>query len=182
MLQVSTSIEGRISPSLRDNFARLLAPRTMAFIGGGQVEATLKTLHQQDYAGDVYVVNPRRREIGGYKCVPSIGDLPVSPDAVFLAVNADATIKALRELSAVKAGGVVCYASGFSEIGASGFERNLAFVEASGDMAVVVLKLLRPSQLRQSWHDLANTLPKTAFQPWCCSHFTKWQRYRPFGL
>ncbi len=138
MLQVSTSVEeGRISPTLRENFARLLAPRTMAFIGGGQVEATLKTLRQQDYAGDVYVVNPKRSEIAGYKCIPSIADLPVSPDAAFLAVNADATITALRELSAMKAGGVVCYASGFSEIGAAGFERNLAFVEAAGDMAVV---------------------------------------------
>lgn len=138
MLQVSTSVEeGRISPTLRENFARLLAPRAMAFIGGGQVEATLKTLRQQDYAGDVYVVNPKRSEIAGYKCIPSIADLPVSPDAVFLAVNADATITALRELSAMKAGGVVCYASGFSEIGAAGFERNLAFVEAAGDMAVV---------------------------------------------
>ncbi|EEY02121.1 conserved hypothetical protein [Brucella sp. F5/99] len=122
---------------MRENFARLLAPRAMAFIGGGQVEATLKTLRQQDYAGDVYVVNPKRSEIAGYKCIPSIADLPVSPDAVFLAVNADATITALRELSAMKAGGVVCYASGFSEIGAAGFERNLAFVEAAGDMAVV---------------------------------------------
>ncbi|KAB0564484.1 acetate--CoA ligase family protein [Brucella pituitosa] len=138
MLQVSTSVEeGRISPTLRENFARLLAPRTMAFIGGGQVEATLKTLRQQDYAGDVYVVNPKRSEIAGYKCISSIADLPVSPDAVFLAVNADATINALRELSAMKAGGVVCYASGFSEIGAAGFERNLAFVEAAGNMAVV---------------------------------------------
>ncbi|WP_449415652.1 acetate--CoA ligase family protein [Ochrobactrum teleogrylli] len=138
MLQVSTSVEeGRISPTLRENFARLLAPRAMAFIGGGQVEATLKTLRQQDYAGDVYVVNPKRSEIAGYKCIPSIADLPVSPDAVFLAVNADATITALHELSAMKAGGVVCYASGFSEIGAAGFERNLAFVEAAGDMAVV---------------------------------------------
>ncbi|KAB2729198.1 acetate--CoA ligase family protein [Brucella intermedia] len=138
MLQVSTSVEeGRISPTLRENFARLLAPRTMAFIGGGQVEATLKTLRQQVYGGDVYVVNPKRSEIAGYKCIPSIADLPVSPDAVFLAVNADATINALRELSAMKAGGVVCYASGFSEIGAAGFERNLAFVEAAGDMAVV---------------------------------------------
>lgn len=138
MLQVSTSVEeGRISPTLRENFARLLAPRTMTFIGGGQVEATLKTLRQQDYAGDVYVVNPKRSEIAGYKCIPSIADLLVPPDAVFLAVNADATITALRELSAMKAGGVVCYASGFSEIGAAGFERNLAFVEAAGDMAVV---------------------------------------------
>ncbi|MBK3746266.1 CoA-binding protein, partial [Paraburkholderia aspalathi] len=110
MLKVNSCMEeGHIRPALRKNFARLLAPRSIAFIGGSQVEATLKTLKQQDFSGDVYVVNPKRSEIAGYKCIPSVADLPVSPDAVFLAVNADVTIIALRELSAMQAGGVVCY-------------------------------------------------------------------------
>ncbi|WP_235889811.1 acetate--CoA ligase family protein [Brucella haematophila] len=129
--------DGFVRPALRENFRRLLAPKTMAFIGGGQVESTLKTLREQDFAGEVYVVNPKRSEIAGYPCVASIVDLPVSPDAVFLAVNADATIIALRQLQALKAGGVVCYASGFSEIGEAGMARHEAFIEASGDMAVV---------------------------------------------
>ncbi|MDT8856907.1 acetate--CoA ligase family protein [Paracoccaceae bacterium Fryx2] len=127
----------RIGPGLRRNFGRLLAPGHMAFIGGTQVERTLTTLRAQGYTGVVHAVHPRRDEIAGYPCVRSIADLPAAPDAVFLAVNADATIAALDPLRAMDAGGVVCDASGFSEIGAAGAERNRAFIRASGGMAVV---------------------------------------------
>mgnify|MGYP001170109623 CR=1 FL=1 len=127
----------RNRPIREQNFRRLLAPRRMAFIGGGQVERTLTTLRGQDFAGEVYVVHPKRREIAGYKCVPALRDLPAAPDAVFLAVNADASIAALRDLREMDAGGVVCYASGFSEIGEAGAERNRDFIEAAGEMAVV---------------------------------------------
>lgn len=127
--------EGRISATLRQNLSRLLAPRSMAFIGGAQCEYTLTTLRQQNYQGEVWVVHPKRDQIAGYPCLRSIADLPAAPDCVFLAVNADLTIAALRELSAMGAGGVVCYASGFSETG--DMARNAAFIEAAGEMAVV---------------------------------------------
>jgi acetate---CoA ligase (ADP-forming) len=133
----SNAAGSRISPTLRRNLQRLLAPRTMAFIGGTQVERTLVTLRSQDFEGDVYVVNPRRDEIAGYKCLPTIQDLPIAPDAVFLAVNADASIEGLNQLRDIDAGGVVCYASGFSEIGEAGAERNRRFIKAAGEMAVV---------------------------------------------
>ncbi|TPQ51721.1 CoA-binding protein [Prosthecomicrobium hirschii] len=127
----------RMRPALRRNFRRLLAPQRMAFIGGTQVERTLTTLRDREFAGEVHVVHPKRSEIAGYRCVPRIADIPSPPDAVFLAVNADATIRALDELRRIDAGGVVCYASGFAEIGEAGAERNRAFIQASGDMAVV---------------------------------------------
>lgn len=130
-------IRPRLDPARRANLHRLLAPQRMAFIGGTQVERTLDTLRQQDFAGIVDVVHPRRSQIAGYDCVPTIADLPAPPDAVFLAVNADVTITALDELRALGAGGAVCYASGFSEIGEAGAERHAAFVRAAGDMAVV---------------------------------------------
>lgn len=133
----STAFASRISPALSRNFQRLLAPRTMAFIGGAQVEYTLNTLREQDFAGAVYVVHPRRDEIAGYKCVRKMQDIPEAPDAVFLAVNADASIVALNDLRAMDAGGVVCYASGFAEIGEAGAQRNRDFIEAAGEMAVV---------------------------------------------
>lgn len=128
---------GRISTALRRNFRRLLAPRRMAFIGGQQAERTLNTLRGLAFDGEVEVVHPKRTEIAGYRCVRSIRDLSGSPDAVFLAVNAEATITALEELREMGAGGAVCYASGFAEIGEAGAERNRRFIEASGDMAVV---------------------------------------------
>lgn len=138
-MQIPSSVAAgsRISSALRRNFERLLAPRRMAFIGGGQVERTLTTLRSVDFQGEVYAVHPRRTEIAGYACVPNVRDLPAAPDAVFLAVNADASIVALGDLREMDAGGVVCYASGFSEIGEAGAERNRDFIKAAGEMAVV---------------------------------------------
>ena len=129
--------EVRLSEARRNNLRRLLYPRRMAFVGGTQAERTLATLRLQSFAGIVDVVHPKRTEMAGYPCVRSIADLPEPPDAVFLAVNADATIEALDELRKIGAGGAVCYASGFSEIGEAGMDRHHAFVRAAGDMAVV---------------------------------------------
>lgn len=134
---MSTVPASRLTEARRSNLRRLLYPRRMAFVGGGQAERTLATLRQQPFAGVVEVVHPKRSEMSGYPCVPRIADLSEPPDAVFLAVNADATIEALAELRAMGAGGAVCYASGFSEIGEPGMERHRAFVQAAGDMAVV---------------------------------------------
>ena len=138
MLDVKASRPvSRLKPELRRNFGRLLAPRSMAFIGGTQAERTLTTLRTKPFEGRVHVVHPTRKEMAGYPCVPTIADLPEAPDAVFLAVNAEATNTALGKLNAMGAGGVVCYASGFAEIGEAGAARNTAFIAASGDMAVV---------------------------------------------
>lgn len=138
MLHVrATNTHTRISQALRSNMQRLLAPRSMAFIGGTQVEYTLNTLRTLPFEGAVHVVHPNRQEIAGYRCIPSVQDLPGAPDAVFLAVNAEASIATLGDLREISAGGVVCYASGFAEIGEPGMERNRRFIEAAGDMAVV---------------------------------------------
>lgn len=127
----------RLSETRRRNLQRLLAPRRMAFIGGGQAARTLETLRLQPFAGTVDVVHPTRSEMAGFRCLRRISDLPEPPDAVFLAVNADATIAALDQLREMGAGGAVCYASGFAEIGGAGAARDRDFVRAAGDMAVV---------------------------------------------
>ncbi|MEL6318171.1 MAG: acetate--CoA ligase family protein, partial [Pseudomonadota bacterium] len=42
-------------------------------------------------------------------------DLPAPPDAAFLAVNRSETVAAMAELTAIGAGGAVCFAAGFAE-------------------------------------------------------------------
>ncbi|AGT09788.1 acetate--CoA ligase family protein [Paracoccus aminophilus] len=126
-----------LSAARRANLGRLLAPRHILLIGGAQVEGALRNLKRHGYAGEIYVVNPKRAEIGGHPCLRSIAEVPVAPDAVYLGINADATIAALHELAEKGAGGVIAYASGFSELGEAGAARNRALIAASGEMAVV---------------------------------------------
>ncbi|MGF7159787.1 acyl-CoA synthetase (NDP forming) [Rhodoligotrophos appendicifer] len=119
------------------NIARLLAPRHLMFAGGIRNAEIINITRRAGYQGEIYVVHPQRAEIGGIRCTPSILDLPVVPDASFLTIPADATIAAIRDLSAMGAAAAVCYASGFSEIGGVGMARHAALIEAAGDMALV---------------------------------------------
>lgn len=126
-----------ISPALRANMDRLLAPRSIAFVGGSFAERAIRSLRRHDYKGDVYAVNPTRAEIAGVKCFRTLADLPAVPDAAYVAVPAEATVEAVAELRRIGAGGAVCYASGFSELGPAGADVNRRLIEAAGDLAIV---------------------------------------------
>ena len=119
------------------NLGRLLNPRQIAFVGGETVASAIRICRKAGYRGDIFAVNPKRQEIEGVACLSAIGDLPVAPDACFLAIPADATIEAVKQIGRIGGAGAVCYASGFAEIGGIGRKRHDALVAASGDLAVV---------------------------------------------
>ena len=89
------------------DLGRLLRPRHVAVLGGGWAANLLRTLRGSDFQGPVWPVHPSREQIEGYACLPSLAALPEAPDAVFIGVNRDATIEAVRALSAMGAGGAV---------------------------------------------------------------------------
>jgi acetate---CoA ligase (ADP-forming) len=127
-----------ITPNLRKaNLARLLAPASIAFVGGGNAEWAIGALGHHAFAGRVYAVHPKRETMAGHRCYATVADLPEVPDAVYLAVPADATVTAVAQMAQLGVGGVVCYASGFSELGEVGQAINRQLVEAAGDMALV---------------------------------------------
>ncbi len=121
----------------RRNLRRLLNPRHMAFLGGDRAASAIDACRSAGYAGDIYVVHPTRSEIAGIACTPSIAALPIAPDAAFLGIAAEPTVRTVAELSAIGAGGAVCYASGFAEMGEVGRERNARLLQAAGDLALV---------------------------------------------
>jgi acyl-CoA synthetase (NDP forming) len=126
-----------LSAARQANLRRLLNPRHIAFIGGDSAAVAIRICRDAGYRGEIFAVHPKRPEIEGIACLASIADLPLAPDACFLGIPADATIAAVKEIRAIGAGGAVCYASGFAEIGGVGRQRHDALVAASGDLAVV---------------------------------------------
>jgi len=119
------------------NLQRLLAPRHIVFLGGERTSAAIRTCRAAGYAGQMLAVHPRKAEIEGVACVPRVADLPVAPDGAFLAVPAEATIAVVGELARMGAGGAVCYASGFAELGEAGRRHNDALIAATGELALV---------------------------------------------
>ena len=116
---------------------RLLTARTAAVIGGREAGIVIDQLQKMGFAGEIWPVNPGRAEITGLACHASLGDLPRVPDVAFVGIPREATIEQVAGLAAMGAGGAVCYASGFAEVGEEGrdFERQL--IEAAGDMPII---------------------------------------------
>lgn len=126
-----------MTPQQRANFARLLTPRHIAFVGGRDAGMAIREARRRGFAGQVWPVNPNRAEIEGVACYPTLDALPEAPDAAYVAIPARAAVDAVAHLAAMGAGGVVCYSAGFKEAGAEGAEAEAALKRAVGDMALI---------------------------------------------
>lgn len=120
---------------------RLLRPKSIAVIGGGAwCENVIRECQKIGFAGAIYPVHPKRAEIGGLRCFADLDALPQVPDAAFIGVNRNLTIDMVSQLSAMGAGGAVCFASGFLEASAEmddGADLQDQLVDAAGDMPIL---------------------------------------------
>ncbi len=118
--------------------ARFLKPASIAVVGGGAWGANvIAQCRQTGFDGPIWPVHPKKSEVAGEAAFASVADLPGVPDAVFVGVNRYATVDVMRDLSALGAGGAVCFASGFAEAQAElddGAELQAALMAAAGDM------------------------------------------------
>ena len=105
--------------------SRLLSPRSIAVVGGAPAERVVQQCLKLGFEGPIWPVHPKRADLAGVPCVPSLHDLPGVPDAVFLGVNRLATVEAMGLLSRIGAGGAVCYGSGFAEAGDDDLQESL---------------------------------------------------------
>lgn len=119
------------------DLSRLLRPRSVAVFGGAWAANVIGQLQRAGYAGEVWPVHPQRSEVGGVPAHRDVGGLPGSPDASFVAVNRAGAVDILAALAEAKAGGAVCFASGFAETAQeerAGGELQEALLRAAGDM------------------------------------------------
>ena len=119
------------------NLQRFLSPRHIAFVGGKVAQLAIRRNLELGYRGEMWPVHPTRTEMAGIACYASVDELPAAPDAAFIAVNRDLTIDIVRQLAQAGAGGCVCYAAGFAEMGKQGRLLQEQLVEAAGDMPLV---------------------------------------------
>ena len=116
---------------------RLLSPQSIAFIGGKIAEMAINRCIEMGFEGDLWPVNPNRRLVSNLPCYSSVDELPRAPDAAFISVNRERTIEAVKKLSEMGAGGCVCYAAGFAEMGKQGRQLQRDLIDAAGDMPLI---------------------------------------------
>lgn len=126
-----------VTSDRRKNLQRLLKPRNIAFIGGSNLDSAIRSTEAIGFTGDIWVVNPKYETIAGHRCYRDLDALPGVPDAAFVAINNQFTVDTVAKLSALGAGGAICYAAGFAEMGAAGAQLQRELVAASGDLAIV---------------------------------------------
>ncbi len=73
-------------------------------------------------------VNPKRDELDGLVCVPTIADVPGGPVDLAVILVGDA-VTAFEEVAAAKAKFAVIFGAGFAEVGGEGIERQRVLTE-----------------------------------------------------
>ena len=116
---------------------RFFKAKSVVFIGGKDIFVPIRELKRRGYKGKIFVVNPTRKKIDNYKCLRKVTDLPLSPDAAFIAVPAKEVISTVRALKAIKCKGIVCYSAGFKEIGKTGKYLEDRLIKECGDTPLI---------------------------------------------
>lgn len=112
-------------------------PKSVAFVGGSNLNPALKYHRDLGFDGSTWVVSPRYDTLQGYPCIPSIEHLPGAPDLAFVAIRREATIEVIAELRAKGCKAVVCNAAGFAETGKIGGDLQARLMAAAGEMPML---------------------------------------------
>jgi len=86
---VSAPAATATSDELRGALEPLLEPRSIAIVGASERQGPHRAIVENARRGGVpvYPVNPTRDEVFSLRCHPAVGELPVVPDLVLLAVG-----------------------------------------------------------------------------------------------
>src|SRR5215468_4655037 len=114
---------------------RLLAPRSVALIGGAWADAVAAASRVIGYPGELWRVHPHRPSVPGQHYFRSVAELPAAPDAAFIAAPNREVPRIAAALAARGAGGFVCFAAGFSETAtAEGEQLTQALLKGAADL------------------------------------------------
>ncbi|HEY4066815.1 MAG TPA: acetate--CoA ligase family protein [Burkholderiaceae bacterium] len=125
-----------------DALSRLMKPRSVAVIGASADAAKtagrpVSYLVKHGFAGPIYPVNPKVERIGALPCYADIASLPEVPDVAIVLLGAERAHVAVRELAARGCGAAIVLASGYSETGEKGAQRQRELIEAAGTMRLL---------------------------------------------
>lgn len=86
------------------NLDSLFEPRSVAVIGASErafsVGGTLwRNMCTGSYAGRVFPVNPKYKELSGHRCYASVADLPETPDLAVICTPPDTVVHLIRQLA-----------------------------------------------------------------------------------
>ncbi|HEX4805343.1 MAG TPA: GNAT family N-acetyltransferase [Conexibacter sp.] len=122
----------------------VLRPRSLAVVGASPDAGTIggavfRKLVEGGYAGALYAVNRRGRNVLDHHCFASVDEIPGELEAAVLAVPAGQCLPVARACAARGVRALVVLAAGFAETGAAGLamQRELLAICRAGRMRLV---------------------------------------------
>ncbi len=106
---------------------KLINPESIAIIGGSDNTesiggSVLKNLIDQEFKGELYVVNPRKSEVQNIRCYNDISSLP-NTDLAIIAIPAIDILEVIKELLLTKeTKAFIIFAAGFAELNKEGMQ------------------------------------------------------------
>ena len=138
---------------LRESYERLqqalLSPCSVAVIGqsndpGKTAGRPLKFLRQAGYAGRIYPVNARRREVLGERAWPSLEALAEVPEHVYVVTPIDSAMEAVEACGRAGVAVATVLTDGFAEVGEAGYAREMRLREI---VKTTGMRIVGPSSL-----------------------------------
>src|SRR5258708_15200776 len=102
----------------RDDLHRLIDPKIVAVVGASETRGSFgeRTLtNMSAFTGKVYAINPKYQNLLGRPCVPSLSDMPDSPDCVVLCVARPMVEGMIESAAAARAGGAAVHGTGVAD-------------------------------------------------------------------
>lgn len=145
----AAAVSGATQSSRRSLRQLLLEPASIALVGasddvGKTGGRPLQFLRRAGFAGTIYPINPHRSQVQGEPAWPSLAALPEVPDHVFVLSPTGTVLETVRECARLGVGVVTILASGFSESGPEGAQREQQLRQIARSTG---LRILGPSSL-----------------------------------
>jgi acetyl coenzyme A synthetase (ADP forming)-like protein len=112
----------------------IFKPNSIAVIGASEDEKKIghvvfRNLVKQGFEGKVYPINPKREEILGIKCYPSVKDLPEKVDLAIVVIPAKGVPSVITDCASAGVKGLIVITAGFREIGGEGIKLEQEIIE-----------------------------------------------------
>jgi len=126
-----------------EQLKRIFDAQSVALVGATDKEGSFGRLFVEGMrdAGcrKLYPINPKREDVLGIKCYPSISAVPEKLDLAILLTPPEAVLGLIKECVENQVGGAVVFASGFGELSSEGkeLEREIGRIGREGGCRVV---------------------------------------------
>src|SRR5579884_225687 len=116
----------RVTPEQLHTFLR---PRSIALVGATDNSrwstSTFENLQRYEFAGPIYLVNPRRSVVHGERAMKSLRELPEPVDLAFVMVSTQHVFSVVEEAAEMGTRHFIVLTAGYSEMGEEGTKLEL---------------------------------------------------------